>query len=339
MGTEKPFFYAAKNCWYIWTRTTDGKRRRVRLAETKTKAFDLWRKGVELGHRQMMGDCSMHDIGSQWIKRQNQRHKQGQVSTSWLTRVVATIDRFLRDHPHIAVSEVTPTCVQSWCRGSASYERTEIGTLKQCLRWAVNQGLVKSNPLAALVLPSTTRRNVVLLPSQHRQMVLSCGGSKYSGKSVRRFRAFLILLWHTGARPNELRLLEWSQINRDYTIATLTKHKTAKSTQRPRLVMFPPCAQTLLRILGRKDGPVLLNARGEAWTKDAVVRRLSRLRNDGQAVAYSYRHTFITRAMVSGVDVATVAQMTGTSIQMIDRHYGHLSTATSHLLAAARLVK
>jgi site-specific recombinase XerD len=56
---------------------------------------------------------------------------------------------------------------------------------------------------------------------------------------------------------------------------------------------------------------------------------------DPAVVFYSYRHTFLTNALERGVDVATVAELTGTSISMIQKHYGHLASKHDHLRAAA----
>jgi hypothetical protein len=40
--------------------------------------------------------------------------------------------------------------------------------------------------------------------------------------------------------------------------------------------------------------------------------------------------------MVQGLHAAVVAEMTGTSVEMIARHYGHLEQAQSHIVEAAR---
>lgn len=50
-------------------------------------------------------------------------------------------------------------------------------------------------------------------------------------------------------------------------------------------------------------------------------------------VNYRWRHTAISTLLMLGVDVATVAELTGTSPDMIYRHYGHLLNA--HLAKAA----
>jgi len=40
--------------------------------------------------------------------------------------------------------------------------------------------------------------------------------------------------------------------------------------------------------------------------------------------AYTMRHSVITDLVVGGLDLLTVAQLSGTSVAMIERHYGHL---------------
>lgn len=39
---------------------------------------------------------------------------------------------------------------------------------------------------------------------------------------------------------------------------------------------------------------------------------------------YTLRHSFITQALMDGVSTLDVARITGTSLAMIEKHYGHL---------------
>jgi site-specific recombinase XerD len=50
-------------------------------------------------------------------------------------------------------------------------------------------------------------------------------------------------------------------------------------------------------------------------------------------VAYTLRHSVITDLVVGGLDIFTVAKLAGTSVAMIQKHYGHLQNdhARSHL--------
>jgi site-specific recombinase XerD len=42
-------------------------------------------------------------------------------------------------------------------------------------------------------------------------------------------------------------------------------------------------------------------------------------------VLYNLRHVAISEMIVGGIDPLTVARIAGTSVAMIQRHYGHLS--------------
>lgn len=45
------------------------------------------------------------------------------------------------------------------------------------------------------------------------------------------------------------------------------------------------------------------------------------------ATTYTLRHSTITDLVTGGLDLLTVAQLSGTSVAMIERHYGHLQRA------------
>ena len=53
---------------------------------------------------------------------------------------------------------------------------------------------------------------------------------------------------------------------------------------------------------------------------------------------YALRHTFVTNALAAGVPIFDVARYAGTSVQMIERTYGHLARGSEEhgrsLLAA-----
>ena len=44
------------------------------------------------------------------------------------------------------------------------------------------------------------------------------------------------------------------------------------------------------------------------------------------ATAYTLRHSTITDLVSAGLPLLTIAQISGTSAEMIERHYGHLAS-------------
>ncbi len=153
------------------------------------------------------------------------------------------------------------------------------------------------------------------------------------------FRTLLFALWHTGARPKELRDLTWDQVRDDCLV--LPQHKTVRKTKKPRVIYLDRQMQKLMRALRKKrtgdtKQHVFLNTRGKPWTNNAVRQRVSRLKKKlglkDDVTAYLIRHAFGTNAVVNEVDVVTVAELMGhNSVEMISTVYCQLAEQRSHL--------
>ncbi|MFT4174069.1 MAG: hypothetical protein QM639_16015, partial [Rhodocyclaceae bacterium] len=74
--------------------------------------------------------------------------------------------------------------------------------------------------------------------------------------------------------------------------------------------------------------PLLARADGMAWNKDSwkwPIKDAATAAGLPQATtAYALRHSTITDLVTGGLDLLTVAQISGTSVAMIEKHYGAL---------------
>ena len=74
--------------------------------------------------------------------------------------------------------------------------------------------------------------------------------------------------------------------------------------------------------------PIFVRANGEAWNKDAwkypIKAAVQAAGLPLAASAYTLRHCVITDLIRARLPILTVAQLSGTSVAMIERHYGHL---------------
>jgi integrase len=74
--------------------------------------------------------------------------------------------------------------------------------------------------------------------------------------------------------------------------------------------------------------PLLARADGKPWNKDAwkwpVRAAAEAAKLPAGTTTYSVRHSTITDLVHDGLDLLTVAQISGTSARMIEQHYGHL---------------
>ncbi len=97
-----------------------------------------------------------------------------------------------------------------------------------------------------------------------------------------------------------------------------------------RRILLPP--KTLSFFAGQaKDklptAPLFSRADGSAWNKDAwkkPIKNAVRAANLPESTsAYTIRHSIITELVTGGLDLLSVAQLSGTSVAMIEKHYGH----------------
>lgn len=345
----KPFFWAARNGWYLWTKDRSGKPKRVFLAKTKNAAYEVWEQGLSSGKGFLKRDPLFADVAAMWLARQLERRAQGQVGAKWLARAARTVDVFVRDNPKIRVSDMSPEFVRQWLGAkSAAYEHTELSVLKQVLKWAKWEAdLIDASPLATLKLSKGQSRKRVLTLDEHRALVRAARRP--------RDRALLWFMWWCGCRPEELHALRWEQVSKDGSRAILTEHKNAKKTKKPRVLYFTPNGAALLRKYRRTCGLVFTNSKQRAWTKDAIATLLRELSgrafgsektkygkaktNEKTVTLYAYRHSFATRALEQGVGVADLAEIMGTSIEVISRNYAHVYRGQSRLAAIAAQIK
>jgi integrase len=82
---------------------------------------------------------------------------------------------------------------------------------------------------------------------------------------------------------------------------------------------LPPRLDTRLLFPGRRGGHLNLHEwRSDAWTPAVRAAGLE------HRSPYALRHTFATFAIAAGVSLFELARFMGTSVEQIDRTYGHL---------------
>lgn len=98
-----------------------------------------------------------------------------------------------------------------------------------------------------------------------------------------------------------------------------------------RAILLPDAVVSLFKEQARSKlpaAPLFAQADGKPWTKDYwkhPIRDAVRAAGlPAGATAYTLRHSTITDLVTGGLDLMTVAQVSGTSVAMIERHYAHL---------------
>lgn len=132
------------------------------------------------------------------------------------------------------------------------------------------------------------------------------------------------------ALPLRLGALAGSTV-RDFDSRTATLKIGVDKAGKDRRILLPAVTVALVKTQARGKlpaAPLFARADGSAWNRyawrgpiKAAVRAVG-LPED--VSAYALRHSTITDLIAAGVPTLTVAQLSGTSVAMIERHYGHL---------------
>ena len=152
---------------------------------------------------------------------------------------------------------------------------------------------------------------------------------------------FLLIMCNTGMRPPEAKNLRWRDItkakDKDGTdILVIFVQGKGKTRQ---LIAPKSVGEYLDRVRAQSkstkpDDPVftIINGKPAVWLYRDTVEELLKYANlrDGPSgiprTTYCFRHTYATFRLSAGVDVYILAQQMGTSVKMIEQHYGHVNT-------------
>jgi integrase len=336
---RKPYFYRSRGIWVVDTDSG-----RVNLGSDETKAHEAWAAMLAVDQRRDDRDPTFAELARLFVADSQGRVTRGELSIDTHSNYVWYIDSFCTGHANVQVSQLEPHHITDWLAANptwgSSARRHAIGSIKRVLNWGRRERRILSNPIEDVSRPSQPRRSSLIGEDDHRMLVLAAGGQPYSGRIDRQFRLVLIAIRHCGGRPQDVARARVEFVDAEVTKWTLPEHKTKRHTEKPRVIYLSPCLATITRILmaGRTEGPLFRGRRG-AVTTNAITCRIKRLKKeleiDPKIVFYSYRHTYITEAMGRGVGTAMVAELTGTSISMIEKHYGHLAKEHDALRAAA----
>jgi len=230
------------------------------------------------------------------------------------------------------LADLSPREVYAWRMTVPEGHRFEATqALRQVLNRAVAWGLLDYNP-AKLGVPNPARRAREKRPFETWQEVEA--GAAHLGPV---YGPMVIFAAATGLRPSELfgldrrdvdRQLGVVYVRRAYANGRLKHTKTRLST---RAVPLQAKAVEALDQLPASDNPILFsNMRGGRIDFRIFGRKHWRPAQHKAGIdpvrgLYDLRHTYATFALRAGVPVFAVSRFMGTSIAMIDRHYGHLA--------------
>ncbi len=166
--------------------------------------------------------------------------------------------------------------------------------------------------------------------------------SKFSAREHSYYRGYVEFLALTGFRPEEAIALTWSDIkNSEIIVSRAYSQGILKSTKTYETRGFPINAQLdkLLKSLPRTQNLVFPSAEGsyinqhnfnERYWKPIVKQLVDAEKVEEYLPTNNLRHSWITRMLRSGLDIATVAKLAGNKPDTIMKHY--LAAKTQNLV-------
>lgn len=139
--------------------------------------------------------------------------------------------------------------------------------------------------------------------------------------------AFVRGMCQVPLRPGAVAALNAGGWDRRIKVLKLGKDKSGKD----RRIKLPEIAAEHFDAATKDKlptAPMFARADGKRWDKESWK---GPIKDTAKAAglplgttAYTFRHSVITDLVVEGLDLLTVAQIAGTSVRMIEKHYGHL---------------
>jgi integrase len=253
------------------------------------------------------------------------------------------IEPFAKTVESMDGNAVMPKHVTSFLNAHINWNKTTrynaITAIKRAWAWAHEEGHITVNQLKPMKRPRPERRDTIPDDKEIAAFVAAANPA---------FRQLLTFIRETGCRPGEATMMQKHHVdlqNREVRFK-IGEDKTSGKTGKPRVIHLNDTALAIVTSLIALNpaGPLFRNSRGKPWTEHSIdgAARKARLKaglHDSLAVVYAMRHQYITDAIARGVPIALVAEMTGTSPEMIAKVYSHVSEKKSLLMDAVNMVR
>lgn len=286
---------------------------------------------------------SLSDLATRFFDYISTRNAKG---TCYYYRL--HVGNFVLTVGNLAVDDLRRHHLLTWAKSWHQFQ-----SVQRLFHWAhAEMELIDRNPFKGIKRPRAGRRRRVLSRKDVCKLLRAAAPE---------FRAFLLAMRETIARPQEIRALRWELLRWDAASHSREQALRAgearfelldyKARERraepdvPRVLLVTARLGRLLARLGGQgehaDGFIFRNQDGQPWTSNAVRLRVMRLRRRTQLerdergerlVAYTLRHSGATTATINGVPDRVLAELMGHTSTRTTARYQHLSI--EHLRAA-----
>jgi integrase len=307
--TNKIWWRKERNEWFV---KIDGKLHRLGpdKEEAERQFHELMSKPKEKLNPEMV--VVVLDRFLAW----NDKNRKGRTQ-EWYVR---HLQSFTSHIGTITVSKIKTHHVQSWIDSLQVSDSTKNGAwraVNRAFNWAVKQELMTKNPARDVEKPAMTAREDFVTEAEYEIVMAKVKDS---------FRDLLTVAWQCGPRPQELFTVEARHVELEKCRWHFPP-KEGKQGRRRFVYLTPDAVEITKRLMEQHPtGALFRNSKGRPWDKGSVKCRFSRLKTKvgRQLCLYLWRHSWITRKLIAGVDSHIVAQLSGhRDTRMLDAVYSH----------------
>lgn len=253
--------------------------------------------------------------------------KKANAKPATHTLYATYLTTFRAAHGELDPNAITSTVLRAWIdrryrQGSSSSKRFAARAVLAVLHRAYVDHVIDRKPIRGFAKARDGRREIILRPADYAKLIHATTGE---------MRTAIKFLWHTGVRPEEFRLLHSSWVRGRKIVLPEDIAKTCRRN----IYLDNMAARVVAGRIERRPGVIFRSPTGRPWTAHAMTYRFRLLRQATGIkglVPYTFRHTWITRQLERGVDVASVAELARTSPAMILNVYNHVIQNESRLI-------
>jgi integrase len=215
--------------------------------------------------------------------------------------------------------------------------RLEMATFRGIMRFAADRSHIPERNVPKGKMPQDHGRREAFSPVEYKQLHtfarrwVKDGTDDYSIRCRTMTYNFMLVMTNTGMRPSEARNLKW----RDIGTRTdqegrkfLALNVRGKGKFRELVAAISTASKAT-----EPDDFVFTNPKGKEsrslyqhLIEDLLIESKLQMGSAGtRRSTYCFRHTYATFRLMQGTDVIFLAKQMGTSVKMIENHYGHIT--------------
>lgn len=332
------------------------------LHEARSRAFDVDADvRFRIKHEVPIFNKPFSEVAKEYTESQKSRAKMGEITHERVKKIQSVINAQL--NPYVGTTQISLIGQDRWANYPAWRREHGKGAIREQVSDSTIKfemsifGAIMGYALKKRYIPAsqkfegrlnfkTMRRDAFSL-EEYRALHtrgrawVKAADKKPASQWYRNVTYnFVLIMCNTGMRPPEARNLRWRDISigkdkdgRELVILSVRGKDKARQ-----LVAPPSVGEYLERIRSiskatEPNNPVFTTYEGEPANSlyKALIRDLlteTKLREGPSGIprsTYSFRHTYATFRLSEGVDVYFLAQQMGTSVKMIEDHYGHVN--------------